>query len=87
MLGDARACADACEAYLATAQSDAVVAAAAALAVLDDLLDLHPHLLLAATRVCRELATALSGRITVDSAPGRGTTFTVTLPRSERKAA
>ena len=29
----------------------------------------------------RSLITAMGGRISVDSRPGRGTTFTITLPR------
>ena len=38
--------------------------------------------------VARELVTAMHGRLEVDSEPGRGATFTVTLPRAgEREAA
>jgi len=31
----------------------------------------------------RALITAMGGRIAVDSRPGRGTTFTITLPAAE----
>ena len=31
--------------------------------------------------VCRELVERIEGRISVDSVPGRGSTFTVELPR------
>jgi hypothetical protein len=63
LLGDARACGDACEAYIATAPVDTVIAAAAACRVLDELLDLHPDLFDAAVRVCRELVTAAAADV------------------------
>jgi signal transduction histidine kinase len=32
----------------------------------------------------RALVTAMGGRLTVDSAPGRGTTFTIILPAADK---
>ena len=60
LLVDARTCAEACEAYLST-HPEAIHDLAAPVAVaqvLIDLIDHPPELVLAAVRLCRELATS-----------------------------
>jgi len=37
--------------------------------------------------ICREIVEGHGGRLTVESAPGKGTTFTVTLPLHAEAAA
>jgi hypothetical protein len=58
LLIDARACADACEAHLASAPAaiDVLAAPAAVSQVLIDLIDQPPQLVLAAVRLCRDLS-------------------------------
>ena len=63
LLGDARVCADACEAELASADGqpkvDALIGAAATCRVLEELVDQQPELFLAAVRLCRDLCAAV----------------------------
>jgi hypothetical protein len=65
LLVDARACAEACEAYLAV-DPDALHILAAPVAVsqvLVELIDHPPEIVLAAVRLCRELAAAAAAAL------------------------
>jgi hypothetical protein len=65
LLIDAKACADACEAHLATAPEaiDVLAAPAAVAQVLNELIDQPPQVVFAAVRLCRDLSLAAARQL------------------------